>query len=73
MGMMKMRTIDIENIKQSIESMKLYSKQLGYELTTDDCVDIIDTGYQGEPLEGAVEDWLNTWETCRHFGRDDNE
>ena len=70
---MKMQMIDTKNIKQTIDAMKTYSKKLRYEITTEDCIDIIDTGYHLEPLEGAVEDWLNTWETCRHFGREYDE
>lgn len=68
-----MQTIDIENIKRTIDAMKTYSKELGYELTTDDCVDIIDSGYQNEPIKLAVEDWLNTWETCRNFEEEYND
>ena len=62
-----MQIIDTKNIKQTIDAIMAYSKELGYELTTDDCIDIIDSGYHSEPLKGAVEDWLNTWETCRNF------
>lgn len=66
-----MRLIDTKNIRQTIDAMMAYSKELGYELTTDDCIDIIDSGYHLEPLRTAVHDWLNTWETCRNFEEDE--
>lgn len=67
-----MRKIDFNDIKGTVNSIREYSKSLGYELDNMECQNVIDTGYHGEPLEGAVEDWLNTWETCRHFGMEDD-
>lgn len=64
-------TIKTNDIAGTVKRIKEYGASLGYELETADCHDIIDTGYDGEPLEGAVHDWLNAWETCRDFGGDD--
>lgn len=68
-----MQTIDINNVGATIQSIKSYSKELGYEMDDGDCLDLIVTGFHGESIQSAVEDWLNAWETCRQFGREDDE
>jgi hypothetical protein len=56
---------------KTIKSIKAYSSKLGYELSIDECIDIIDTSYPWESIENAVEDWLNAYETCRIFNEED--
>lgn len=68
-----MQTIDKIDVIGTVQKIKEYSKKLGYELDNMECQNVIETGYQGEPLESAVEDWLNTWETCRHFGMEEDD
>jgi hypothetical protein len=55
-----------------LNEVKLYSSKLGYELSIDECIDIIDTSYPWETVENMVEDWLNANETCRIFNEDED-
>jgi hypothetical protein len=53
-----------------LNEVKLYGNKLGYELSIDECIDIIDTSYPWETVENMVEDWLNANETCRIFNEE---
>ena len=64
--------IDTNNVAKTVAEMQAYSSRLGYELSEDDCLDVINTGYHGEPLKSAVRDWLNAYETCKDLGGDDD-
>jgi hypothetical protein len=67
-----MKTIDTHKLPETLVAIKAYASQLGYEMEFRDCQDVVDSGYNGEPLKSAVRDWLNTWETCRDLGDDDD-
>ncbi len=44
------------------EKIKAYALLLGYEFNDEDCKYIIDTSYEGETVEGAVNDFLDAFE-----------
>jgi len=54
-----------------LNEVKLYGSKLGYELSIDECIDIIDTSYPWETVQNMVEDWLNANETCRIFNEEE--
>jgi len=43
-------------------SLKAYALVLGYEINDVDCQDIIETSFEGETVEDAVNDYLNAYE-----------
>jgi hypothetical protein len=42
--------------------LKDYAKRLGYELSDTDCLEIIETTYEGETAKEAVDDFLSAFE-----------
>lgn len=44
------------------DEIKTYAKSLGYELSDDDCAEIISTSYEGETVREAVNDFLDAYE-----------
>ena len=46
----------------NIDELKQYALSLGYELTTEDCIEIIETSFKGESIKHAVTDFLNAYE-----------
>ena len=42
--------------------LKDYANRLGYELSDEDCAEIIETSYEGETAKEAVNDFLNAFE-----------
>lgn len=46
----------------TISSLKDYAKRLGYELSDEDCAEIIETSYDGETASEAVNDFLDAFE-----------
>lgn len=46
----------------TIKELKEYALSLGYELTTYDCAEIIETSYDGETVQEAVTDYLHAYE-----------
>jgi len=44
------------------EKIKAYALSLGYEFNDDDCNYVIDTSYEGETVEDAVNDFLDAFE-----------
>jgi len=46
----------------SFDELKAYAANLGYELSDDDCTEIISTSYDGETVEEAVNDFLDAYE-----------
>jgi len=51
------------------EKIKQCARELGYELSDEDCEDILKDSYVGETVWNATTDWLNAWETCADFMR----
>lgn len=51
----------------SHNKLKQCAKELGYEISTEDCEDILKDSYIGETVWNATTDWLNAWETCADF------
>ena len=51
------------------DHLKQCALELGYELTDEDCADILKDSYAGETVWDATTDWLNAWETCADFMR----
>ena len=41
---------------------KEFAKILGYTLSDDDCIEILETSYDGETCEQAVNDFLDAYE-----------
>jgi hypothetical protein len=46
----------------SFDELKAYAATLGYELSDDDCTEIISTSYDGETVKEAVNDFLDAYE-----------
>ncbi len=46
----------------SIFNLKEYANSIGYELSNDDCVEILNTSYDGETTKQAVDDYLSAFE-----------
>jgi hypothetical protein len=46
----------------TFEELKDYASRLGYELSDEDCAEIIATSYDGETAKEAVNDFLNAFE-----------
>ena len=46
----------------TINELKEYAKKIGYELSENDCIDIIETSYEGETIQQAVTDYLSAFE-----------
>jgi hypothetical protein len=42
--------------------LKEYANSIGYELSNEDCVEIINTSYDGETPKQAVDDFLSAFE-----------
>jgi hypothetical protein len=63
--------IDLPRIYLGDETNRAYLKQcasqLGYEISDEDCADIMKDSPKGETVWTATTDWLNTWETCADF------
>jgi|688.fasta_scaffold265896_6 hypothetical protein len=51
------------------DHIKQCALELGYELSDEDCADILKDSYAGETVWAATTDWLNAWETCADFMR----
>ena len=49
------------------EYLKQCARQLGYEISDEDCADIMKGSHEGENVWGATTDWLNAYETCADF------
>lgn len=47
--------------------LKQCASQLGYELSDEDCADIMKDSHEGETVWQATTDWLNAHETCADF------
>ena len=46
----------------TFDQLKDYASRLGYEISDEDCVEIIETSYEGETAKEAVIDFLNAFE-----------
>jgi hypothetical protein len=46
----------------STKEIKYFAYSLGYELSDEDCLEIIKTSNDGETIEDAVNDFLNAYE-----------
>ncbi len=52
----------IVEIPVTYDDLKDHASRLGYELSDEDCADIIATSYDGETAKEAVNDFLNAFE-----------
>ena len=52
----------VEEISFDHTDLKDYAKRLRYELSEEDCAEIIATSYEGETASEAVNDYLNAFE-----------
>lgn len=46
----------------TFDELKDYASRLGYEISDEDCAEIIATSYDGETAKEAVIDFLNAFE-----------
>jgi hypothetical protein len=46
----------------SFDELKAYALNLGYELSDEDCTEIVSTSYEGETVKDAVNDFLDAYE-----------
>ena len=44
------------------QEIQEFAKILGYTLSDDDCIEILETSYDGETCEHAVNDFLDAYE-----------
>jgi hypothetical protein len=56
---MRINSITTEN---AITELKTCAENLGYELSDSDCLDIIETSFNGETVLEAINDYLDAYE-----------
>lgn len=56
---MRLSTMTTEN---ATLALKTCAKDLGYELSDADCLDIIETSFSGESVLEAINDYLDAYE-----------